>query len=90
MIRNIKYTKRFQKDLKRMIKRNKDMKIIKNVISKLLQKIPLEAKYKNHKLIGNYKNRYECHIESNWLLIYKCEENEIILERTGTHNDLFD
>ena len=90
MIRNIKYTKRFQKDLKRMIKRNKDMKIIKNVISKLLQKIPLEAKYKNHKLIGNYKNRYECHIESNWLLIYKYEENEIILERTGTHNDLFD
>jgi len=47
-------------------------------------------RFKDHPLIGNYKDRRECHIEPDWLLIYKLIGSEIIFERTGTHTDLFD
>ena len=50
----------------------------------------LNARYKDHKLIGNFIGRRECHIEPDWLLIYKTNDDEIIFERTGTHSDLFD
>ena len=58
----------------------------------LLQKGELlPTKYRDHILIGNYADRRECHIEPDWLLIYKIDfdENKIIFERTGTHSDLF-
>ena len=84
------YNKQFAKDLKKMLKRGKSDEKIKRVIKKLITEEQLEARYKNHRLLGNYKNRRECHIEPNWLLIYKIMENEIIFERTGTHSDLFE
>ena len=83
------YTKRFEKDLKLMIKRGNDVDNIKAVIRKLIEEIPLERKHRDHLLIGNFKDRRECHIEPDWLLIYRLEENSIIFERTGTHADLF-
>ncbi len=49
----------------------------------------LDLKYKDHKLDGNWKNRRECHIEPDWLLIYKIEGELIVFERTGSHSDLF-
>lgn len=55
----------------------------------LIKRNPLPAKQKDHKLIGNFKDRRECHIESDWLLIYKIEQDTIIFERTGSHSDLF-
>ncbi|MBM9538534.1 type II toxin-antitoxin system YafQ family toxin [Desulfobulbus alkaliphilus] len=45
--------------------------------------------HRDHKLIGNWKGRRECHIESDWLLIYVVESSRIVFERTGTHSDLF-
>lgn len=84
------YTKQFERDLKRVIKRGKRPKKIKVVIQKLVCEEPLEAKYRDHKLTGNYKDRRECHIEPDWLLIYKKSGSDIIFERTGTHSDLFD
>ncbi len=86
------YTKRFEKDVKTMNKRGKNLTKLKNIIQKLVNEETLEAKYKEHKLIGNYGGRRECHIEPDWLLIYKIipEEYVIIFERTGTHADLFD
>ncbi len=48
------------------------------------------GRYKDHRLIGNYKGRRECHIDPDWLLIYTKMEGEIIFERTGTHSDLFE
>ena len=84
------YTKQFAKDLKRMQKRGKSPGKIKNVIRKLLREQPLDLIYKEHKLIGNFKGRSECHIEPDWLLIYKIIDSEIIFERTGTHSDLFE
>jgi mRNA interferase YafQ len=86
------YTKRFEKDVKIMQKRGKNMDKLKLIIKKLVNQEPLPAKYRDHKLIGNYLDRRECHIEPDWLLIYKLipQENLIIFERTGTHSDLFD
>jgi len=83
------YTNRFEKDLKLMIKRGCDPDNIKSIVRKLIDEIPLERKHRDHLLIGNFKDRRECHIESDWLLVYRLEENSIIFERTGTHSDLF-
>ncbi len=84
------YTRQFAKDLKKMQKRGKLSKKIKNIIRDLVGEIHLDARYRDHRLIGYYKGRRECHVEADWLLIYKTTEEEIIFERTGTHSDLFD
>jgi mRNA interferase YafQ len=83
------YTNRFAKDLKLMTKRGRDPENIKTVIRNLIEKRPLDRKFRDHVLIGNFKERRECHIEPDWLLIYRIEESAIIFERTGTHTDLF-
>ncbi len=83
------YTNQFEKDLKLCKKRNKDLQKLKDVMGLLIDNKSLPAKLKDHKLIGNFKERRECHIEPDWLLIYKMETGTIIFERTGSHSDLF-
>jgi mRNA interferase YafQ len=83
------YTTRFEKDLKRMIKRGHDPERIKSVIKSLIAENPLDHRHRDHLLIGNFKDRRECHIEPDWLLIYRIDKPRIIFERTGTHADLF-
>ena len=83
------YTTRFEKDFKLMVKRGSNSESIKSIIRKLIGEIPLDRKHRDHLLIGNFKDRRECHIEPDWLLIYRIEGNRIIFERTGTHADLF-
>ena len=83
------YTKQFEKDWKRLQKRGKPKEKLKIVLKMLINKKRLPQKYRDHKLIGNYQGRRECHIEPNWLLIYKITELRIIFERTGSHSDLF-
>ncbi len=83
------YTKQFELDLKKVLKRGRDKEKIKLIISRLINEEKLEARYRDHKLVGNYVGRRECHIESDWLLIYKIKKEIIIFERTGTHSDLF-
>jgi len=84
------YTKQFGKDLKRMLNRGKPKKKLKEILKKLINEEQLDARFKDHKLIGNLKDRRECHIEPDWLLIYKKTRGEIVFERTGTHSDLFE
>ena len=84
------YTKQIAKDIKRMEKRGKSPEKIKKVIKKLVNEERLDANYKNRKLMGNYEGRRECHIEPDWLLIYKITGSEIIFERAGNHSDLFE
>ena len=81
----------FKKDLKLAQKRGYDLDKIKKVIALLANGEPLEAKYRDHLLIGDYGNYRECHIQPDWLLIYKIEDDQLILflSRTGTHSDLF-
>jgi mRNA interferase YafQ len=83
------YTRQFERDIKRLKKRGKNLDKLKIIIRSLVDEEPLDPIHRDHKLIGNSKGRRECHIESDWLLIYKTELERIIFERTGTHSDLF-
>ena len=83
------YQKRFEKDIRKAKKRGKNMPKLKSIILSLLKEEPLPAKNRNHKLKGEFEGYWECHIEPDWLLIYKKTSEAIILVRTGTHSDLF-
>ena len=83
------YTRQFERDLQRMLKRGKDADKLKVVIATLVDEEPLAERYRDHALVGSYRGRRECHVEPDWLLIYKLFEDEIIFERTGSHSDLF-
>ena len=83
------YTKQFSKDIKRAVRRGKNVEKFKIIVRTLLDGDPLDPIHRDHKLIGNYAGRRDCHIESDWLLIYKFEGESIVFERTGTHSDLF-
>ena len=88
-MRTPNYAKQFDRDVKRMRKRGKDLDKLKLTLAILIAEQQLEQRYQDHTLGGNYKNRRECHIEPDWLLIYKLTGNEIFFERTGSHADLF-
>lgn len=83
------YTKQFSKDVKLAQRRGKNMEKLKLIARSLVADERLDPIYRDHKLIGDYALRRECHIESDWLLIYKMQGNTIVFERTGTHSDLF-
>lgn len=84
-------TNRFDRSLKLCKKRNYDLGLLKNVIDILQNTGTLPPKYKPHKLSGNYKGCWECHIKPDWLLIWQQNDKELILLLldTGTHSDLF-
>ena len=84
------YTKQFEKDIKRAKRRRKNLEKLKIIVRTILEGKKLDPIHREHKLIGDYKGRRECHVESDWLLIYKVEKGIIIFERTGTHSDLFE
>ena len=88
-MRTVRYTSQFKKDIKRAKKRRKDTEKLKAVIEILVEGKTLAARYKDHALVGNYRGARDCHIEPDWLLIYKIDEEELVLVRTGTHSDLF-
>ena len=83
------YTRQFERDIKRMKRREKNPDKLKIIIHCLISEETLDPIHRDHKLIGNWQGRRECHIESDWLLIYKTEIDRITFERTGTHSDLF-
>ena len=87
----IKTTKRFDKDLKKLKKRKYDLTLLAQIINKLSDSEILPEKYRDRYLAGDYKGFRECHIQPDWLLIYKIEKNILVLtlSRTGTHSDLF-
>ena len=87
------YTKQFKKDLKKIGKSgNRDIEKLKAVIKTLIAEKQLGISYNAHNLKGNFKERKECHIAPDWLLIYKIDgkEKTIIFERTGSHSNLFE
>jgi mRNA interferase YafQ len=87
----IAFTNQFKKEAKLCKKRNYDISLLEEVMLLLRAKGELPAKYKPHILSGNYNGYWECHIKSDWLLIWLQDEKaqEITLVRTGTHSDLF-
>jgi len=86
---NIFYTNQFKKDYKRIKKQNKDLIKLQDVIEKLADGKRLEQKYKDHQLSIIWKNYRDCHIEPDWILIYRTTSEELILERTRSHSELF-
>jgi len=82
---------RFEKDLKRLKKRQKNFSKLERVLRHLLSGETLEDKYRNHPLVGNWRPCWELHIEPDWLLIYflEREKGRLFLYRTGSHSDLF-
>jgi mRNA interferase YafQ len=87
----IQKTSHFKKDYKLIKKRGYDVKLLEDVIRILAKGEPLNAKYNDHTLQGEYNGCRECHITPDWLLIYKIGETTLYLylTRTGTHSDLF-
>lgn len=87
----IRYSSRFKKDFKAIIKRGYNVKLLEEVLNLLVQEKALPQKYLDHTLAGNYADHHECHITPDWLLIYKIEKDILTLSltRTGTHSDLF-
>ena len=90
MMYSLDHTSRFRKDLKTVIKRGYDISLLDDVVDKLLKGETLPAHNKDHALTGNWRKYRECHITPDWLLIYKIENDILILTltRTGTHSDL--
>lgn len=84
-------TKRFQKDVKRCIKRNLPMERLKEVVRLLESSGSLPPKYKSHKLSGQYEGKWECHIMPDWLLIWEQYDDELVLImiNTGSYSDVF-
>jgi mRNA interferase YafQ len=88
----LKTTVQFRKDYKLAKKRGLDLSLLEAAIDSLLAETPLAAKYRDHALTGDYVGFRECHVLSDWLLIYCIDRETLVLttSRTGTHSDLFD
>ena len=88
-MRNLVRGAQFRRDVKLAQRRGKDMSKLRELILLLAEGQPLPPRYKDHPLSGEWKHNRDCHIESDWLLIYKIEGDDLYLVRTGTHSDLF-
>lgn len=89
-MRTIRRDTQFKRDVKRLKKRNKDFEKFKKIILLLIDGDKLPDRCNDHRLKGTLKDCRECHIEPDWLLIYRIEGSELCLVRTGSHSDLFE
>jgi len=83
-------TSQFRRDLKKAIKRGKDLALLSAVIDMLQHEKPLPPANRDHALVGDYIGHRECHVQPDWLLVYRVDHAELILvlQRAGTHADL--
>ena len=79
---------KFKKDYKKAQKQGRDVAILKEVMTRLQCQEKLDSKFRDHDLIGNWKGCRECHLESDWLLIYRIENESIVFIRTGSHSEV--
>ena len=85
------YSAKFKRDYKRAVKQGRNAEALLAVVDTLAREEPLAPQLKDHALLGDYIGHRECHIEPDWLLIYKIDHGELILTltRTGSHGELF-
>ena len=86
---DVRYSTKFKKDFKTCMKRGYKMSLLQQAVDTLRIPAQLPAKNRDHILTGDYSGYRECHIEPDWLLIYRQVGNELRLDRPGTHADLF-
>ena len=84
------YTRQFERDVHLQKKRCKNVKKLREIMTSLIAQKTISPRNRDHKLVGQFKDYRECHIEPDWLLIYKIQGSEIYFVRTGTHSDLFE
>ncbi len=89
-MRTASYSTQFQRDVKRLQKRHKDLGKLKTLMQMLLAGEPLPPQYKDHPLKHNWAGCRDAHVEPDWVLIYVPTEANVRFERTGTHEELFD
>lgn len=84
-------TNQFLKDKKKALKQKKNLTILLKIMDKLISEEPMEPRYCDHPLKGNWKGYRDCHVENDWVLIYKIdkEKKQIVFVRLGTHSELF-
>lgn len=85
----VKESQQFRRDIKNCLKRHKDMGRFQEILDTLRKPEDLPPRNRDHTLIGDYIGYRECHIEPDWLLIYRYDEDGLFLYRMGTHSDLF-
>lgn len=83
-------TSKFEKDFELLVKQGKNMSLLQAVIDILIEEKPLPVKYRDHCLKGKWKNHRECHVQGDWILVYKINQNELTLtlSRTGSHSEI--
>ena len=89
-MRTPSYSSQFHRDVKRLQKRGKDLDKLKTLIELLLAAQPLPPQYKDHPLKLNWAGYRDAHLEPDWVLIYSATAEKVHLERTGTHEELFE
>ena len=87
----IRYSSRFKRDYKAIVKRRYEILVLEEILNLLVQEKSLPQKCLDHPLTGDYAGHRECNVTTDWLLIYKIEKDILTLSltRTGTHSDLF-
>lgn len=89
-MREIQFANRFKKEFRLAQKRGKNPNKLHELMRLFEYEITLPARYRDHQLKGEFKNFRECHIEPDWLLIYRLTTTSVIFEHTGSHADLFE
>lgn len=89
-MKTLRTHKRFEKDIKRALKRHRNLDKLWGIVHYLQAGLPLAQKHRPHRLSGDWFPFMECHIEPDWLLIYHITDDILDLVRTGTHADLFE
>jgi mRNA interferase YafQ len=88
-MKDLRTSKRFRRDLKRSIKRGYQRARLETVVTLLRQGQRLPQRFRDHGLSGEWQGSRECHVGPDWLLIYELTNDEVVLQRTGTHAELF-
>ena len=86
---SIRRTTQFKRDIKRVLQSGKDIEKLLSIVEELAEGWKLPPEYHNHSLSGKDKNKRDCHIEPDWILLYAIEDDEFVLYRTGSHSQLF-
>jgi mRNA interferase YafQ len=90
-MRDIKFTSAFKREIKRLKKKHYDLNEFEKIVKIFIANEPIPTKHKDHELKGNWQGTRELHITWNpdWLLVYRATDDEVVLEHTGSHDDLF-
>ena len=89
MLLTIHQSTRFRRDVKRLGKQGAELSKLESVIRTLVAQSPLDERLRDHALTGNWRGYRDCHIQPDWLLLYRVVDDELQLARMGSHADLF-